>query len=123
MRARAATRYAARSAFDAQTLTLRRSRSRSHCRQEGFFAVVASLKLGTTREVEVQRREGLQLLEPRAERRHVRELRAAPEVEVSVPSLQGKESKKTAYIRRSEYVLRKYEKKENQKREKNNRKT
>ena len=31
---------------------------------------------------EVQRREGLQLLEPRAQRRHVRELRAALEVEV-----------------------------------------
>ena len=31
---------------------------------------------------ELQRREGLQLLEPRAQRRHVRELRAEPEVEL-----------------------------------------
>ena len=32
--------------------------------------------------IELERREGLQLLEPRAQRRHVRELRAALEVEV-----------------------------------------
>ena len=32
-------------------------------------------------EVERQRREGLQLLEPRAQRRHVRELLAGPEVQ------------------------------------------
>ena len=70
MRARAATRHAARSAFDAQTLTLRRSRSRSHCRQELFFALEPLLQilreLRALVEAVVQRREGLQLLEPRA---------------------------------------------------------
>ena len=62
------------------------SPNRFKSRQERLFAEEKILQrvreLRATPEVEVQRRESLQLIEPRAERRDVRELRAAPEVEV-----------------------------------------